>query len=156
MVLIIDKQTFCPIDHHWIEDEVNIFLEKLDLHEWQVSIVILESSEMADYNSKYRGKMVPTDVLSFPFFPDLKPGEKPEPNEDHTHDLGDIVICPEKIDQDAREIKISFELRLKRIMAHGLAHLLGYDHKIDEEYVVMKALEEKLMGEKINDDLPVD
>ncbi len=151
MVLILNEQKFMPINQTKIKSKFTSFLKKLELNEWQVSLVFVDIETIADFNLKYRDKTGPTDVLSFPFFPDLKAGQKPIPQDDELLDLGDIIICPEKLAADAFELEQSFDDRLERIMLHGLLHLLGYDHETEEDHAVMKPLEESILGRKIID-----
>ena len=86
-----------------------------------------------------------TDVLSFPMFdrseiPDLK-------KEDKTEDiLGDIIVSIEKVKEQAEEYGHSFERELAYLVTHGMLHLLGYDHIIDEEKAVMRKREEEILG----------
>ena len=85
-----------------------------------ISIVLLGKTEIKKLNKKYRGKSQPTDVLSFSQnynFPFLK------------EDLGEIVVCPEQVGENARKAGEEFEKELNRVLIHGILHLLGYDHE---------------------------
>jgi len=94
-------------------------------------------------NAGYRGVDRTTDVLSFPqYAPDeLKAHLKKRsqrPVTDHRASsvnplpLGDIVINLHKAKQQAFENNLSFEEELRRLLIHGLLHLLGYDHEQGE------------------------
>ncbi len=77
-------------------------------------------------NRQYRGIDRTTDVLSFPqedsvSFKDLSP--------ECEIVLGDIVINLHKAERQARENGLTFQEELKRLLVHGLLHLLGYDHE---------------------------
>lgn len=151
MVLILDEQNFIPIDQNKIKTKFNSFLKKLELSKWQVSIVFVDAGTIAEFNEKYRSKTGPTDILSFPFFQDLKAGQKPVAQKGELMDLGDIIICPEKIAAYATDLEQTFHDRLERMMLHGLLHLLGYDHETDADLDQMKTLEESILGRKIVD-----
>jgi probable rRNA maturation factor len=84
-----------------------------------VGLMVIGPDAMAAINGEHRAKPEPTDVLSFPVDgPDLMDGwpeDGPEP------ELGDIVICPEAAQEP-----------LTTLAVHGLLHLLGYDHEVDD------------------------
>lgn len=83
-----------------------------------VGLVVVSPDEMASINGEHRGKPEPTDVLSFPVDgPDARdwPDDGPPP------ELGDILICPEAAEEP-----------LTTLAVHGLLHLVGYDHEVDD------------------------
>jgi probable rRNA maturation factor len=93
--------------------------------------MVVEADEMAAINAEHRDLREPTDVLAFPVDgPDAIgwPHEGPPP------ELGDVVICPAA----ARD-------PLETLAVHGLLHLLGYDHEVDEGE--MLALQDRLVAE---------
>jgi len=84
---------------------------------------------MRALNRRHRGVDRTTDVLSFPQlegFP-FSPGTGTELM------LGDIVINLHKAERQAKEYGVSFYDELKRLLIHGLLHLLGYDHEQGKE-----------------------
>jgi len=101
--------------------------------EVELSIVLLDESVMAEINMKHRGKEEPTDVLSF----DFKSGVSKQTREKlPILNLGQIFICPSVVKE--RLIKgEEFETGLARALAHGLLHILGYNHKGKEEEEAM-------------------
>ncbi len=64
--------------------------------------------------------------------------------------LGEILICPQRASRQAREYGWSFDFELARLLIHGLAHLLGYDH---EDVSAKKAKEMELFEAKVLDRL---
>lgn len=104
----------------------------------EVTIRIVDSQEMATLNSTYRHKQGPTNVLSFPM--DL-PAEMQPP----VPILGDIIICSEVVDREAREQHKSREAHWAHMIVHGIFHLLGFDHEQEKEAEQMEALEIKVM-----------
>ena len=58
--------------------------------------------------------------------------------------LGDIIVSVEKVREQAEEYGHSFKRELAYLVTHGMLHLLGYDHMIEEEKVVMRKREEEI------------
>jgi probable rRNA maturation factor len=98
-------------------------LEVLGLSKVELSIALVSDAQIKRLNKLYRNKDKPTDVLSFPI------GEKVE----DWLILGDIVISVDTAKRQARELGHSLEEELKRLLVHGLVHLLGYDHELGGE-----------------------
>jgi probable rRNA maturation factor len=98
-------------------------LEVLGLNKVELSIVLVSDAQIKRLNKLYRNKDKPTDVLSFPI------GEKVE----DWLILGDIVISVDTAKRQAQELGYSLEEELKRLLVHGLVHLLGYDHELGGE-----------------------
>ena len=103
----------------------------------EVSVSIVDNKEMQELNRKYRDIDAPTDVLSFSM---------------GGYMLGDIVISLEKAVEQAEEYGHSIGRELGFLVAHGILHLLGYDHQTDEQKQQMRIKEEKtLSGAMINE-----
>ena len=98
-------------------------LEVLGLSKAELSIALVSDAQIRRLNKLYRNKDKPTDVLSFPI------GEKVE----DWLILGDIVISVDTAKRQAQELGYSLEEELKRLLVHGLVHLLGYDHELGGE-----------------------
>lgn len=98
-------------------------LEVLGLSRAELSIVLVSDAQIRRLNKLYRHKDKPTDVLSFPI------GEKVN----GWLILGDIVISVDTARRQAQELGYSLEEELKRLLVHGLVHLLGYDHELGGE-----------------------
>ncbi len=109
-----------------------------------VYVTLTNNETIRKVNAEQRNIDRATDVLSFPIFdrseiPDLK-------KEDKTEDiLGDIIVSIEKVKEQAEEYGHSFERELAYLVTHGMLHLLGYDHIIDEEKAVMRKREEEIL-----------
>lgn len=118
-----------------------------DLHQLsaqtEVSITMVTDEEIHQLNRDYRKVDRPTDVLSFA----LDEGDEPElvdgPDE---HLLGDIIISAETAERQGQEFGHGLEREIVYLAVHGLLHLLGYDHMVEEDKVVMRAKEEEVMG----------
>ena len=98
-------------------------LEVLGLSKVELSIALVSDAQIKRLNKLYRNRDKPTDVLSFPI------GEKVE----DWLILGDIVISVDTAKRQAKELGHSLEEELKRLLVHGLVHLLGYDHELGGE-----------------------
>ncbi|MFT3929643.1 MAG: rRNA maturation RNase YbeY [Spongiibacteraceae bacterium] len=104
----------------------------------ELSVRITDADEIKMLNQQYRGKDYATNVLSFPA--DLPPELK-------LPHLGDIVICAEVVEREAREQNKTSEAHWAHMLVHGTLHLLGYDHIDDAEAEIMEALEIDILRE---------
>jgi len=93
--------------------------ERMGIPRATMGLMLVEADEMTELNGRFRGKAEPTDVLAFPVDgPDVLEGW---PDDGPPPELGDVVICP-----------AAAEDPLPTLAVHGLLHLLGYDHEVDE------------------------
>ncbi len=98
----------------------------------EIELLVIDNDAMQAINSEHRGKDAPTDVLSFPL-----------EGEFAGMPLGSIVISADKVREKAAEFGHSDEDEFALLFIHGLLHLLGYDHEIDEGE--MRAEEKRLI-----------
>jgi len=127
-------------------DEVSKKLVNLlDYHGYGLNIVFTDNDDIQAYNKKFRDIDKPTDILSFPFWSKLKPGQRIKAEIEDEKQLGDILISLEYVQGQLKELKTSIDERLKVLLVHGICHLLGYDHETDEQYAEMKKKEEELL-----------
>ena len=108
-----------------------------------LSVVITDNENIREINNEQRKIDKATDVLSFPGYEkdeweDLKKG-------DELVYIGDIVISKEKVEEQAIEYGHSFEREFCYLVAHGMLHLMGYDHMVESDKVVMRGKEEEVM-----------
>jgi probable rRNA maturation factor len=106
----------------------------------ELSIAIVDLTEMTSLNEQYRGKSGPTDVLSFEC-DDLCAATEP----DEPITLGDVVIAPEVAEVQAAEYGHTVEQELNLLLVHGILHLLGYDHEDDGDADAMQARERAIL-----------
>ncbi len=130
-----------------IEDVVKKVLEQEGIiHDLDVYITLTNNDEIHKINKEYRDVDRPTDVLSFPMYErDEINSLREEKNDDVEEILGDIVISVPKVIEQANEYGHSYERELAYLTTHGMLHLLGYDHMIEEEKAVMREHEEKVL-----------
>ncbi len=88
----------------------------------ELSVVFVHDERMRSLNRTYRCKDRPTNVLAFPQCQTYE-GEPP------TLLLGDVVIALPTAAREAHELRQTLEERVVFLLAHGLLHLLGYDHE---------------------------
>ena len=60
--------------------------------------------------------------------------------------LGDVVLCPDVAERQAREAGHAVLDELHLLTTHGVLHLLGYDHAEPEEHAVMFGLQDQLLA----------
>lgn len=103
--------------------------------DYDLTLILADSVCLRRLNKKYRSIDKTTDVISFA----MLEGEAP-PVADAN--LGDIYISLPRTRRQAREYRVSFEEELKRLVIHGLLHLLGYDHIRPSQAKKMRRQEE--------------
>jgi probable rRNA maturation factor len=115
---------------------VNTILQPFE-KSFELTIRLVDRSEIQQLNAQYRQKDKPTNVLSFPF-------EVPEGIDLNL--LGDIVICPDIVAAEANEQNKALMSHWAHMVIHGCLHLLGYDHISDTEATEMETLEIKVLA----------
>ncbi len=116
---------------HYLKTALSSFSHKESV---SVSIRLVDKAEIQALNLAFRGKDKPTNVLSFPF-------EMPEGIPLPEKILGDILICPAVLMEEAMDQKKSYDHHVAHMVIHGVLHLLGYDHITDAEAEIMESLE---------------
>jgi len=106
--------------------------EKEDLG---VDLIFVDDKFMRQLNKRFTKRNKTTDVLSF----GMRGGE---PEAIEYSSLGDIYVSLDQAKSQAVEYKAGFEEEVARLVAHGLLHLLGYDHKGKNEEGIMREKEE--------------
>ena len=112
----------------------------------EVDITIVDDEEIHRLNREYRDVDRPTDVLSFA----LDEGGDDEPEllyAPEEHLLGDIRISAETAQRQGEEFGHGLTREMVYLAVHGLLHLLGYDHMVEEDKVIMRAKEEEALRE---------
>lgn len=115
----------------------NVFfsvLKAADLKKYSVNICVVDKPTMRDLCARFKQKKKVTDVLSFPL---------PDTEKQFAHTkylLGDMVICLDQAKKQAEALGHSLQEELAVLCAHGLLHLLGYDHErsVEEAEIQMQ------------------
>ncbi|MGO1295978.1 MAG: rRNA maturation RNase YbeY [Vibrio sp.] len=140
MSIELDLQLACDSAEHlpseerytrWLTQAVSRFREQAE-----VTIRIVDEPESHQLNLDYRGKDKSTNVLSFPF--EAPPGFEIDL-------LGDLVICRQVVEREAKEQNTTLDSHWAHMVVHGSLHLLGYDHIEDDEAEIMESLETDIM-----------
>lgn len=120
-------------------------LPRLGLHPSCIlGITLVDPLRMEQLHVEWMDEPGPTDVLSFP----MDELRRPAPGEDAPlGTLGDIVLCPDFVSAQAAERGRTLDEELVFLTAHGVLHLLGYDHATEEDYTTMFALQDELLAE---------
>lgn len=116
----IDNQTKIKFDFSFLAFLDSIFLEilkDLGLQDKQCELLFVENAKIQALNLEFRGIDKPTDVLSFPLEFSLL--------------LGSIVISVEFASKIAQELGHSLNDEIALLFIHGVLHLLGFDHEVD-------------------------
>ena len=110
----------------------------------EVDVSIVDEPTIQQINRDYRNIDRVTDVISFAFDDDQSDLGRINDSE-HPKMLGEIFICLPRALQQAEEIGNTPQRELRFLFAHGMLHLLGYDHQSKEEEDIMFPLQEKIL-----------
>ena len=108
---------------------VSTILEQEKMSDCVINLRLLNDKEMKKLNKQFRQKDKTTNVLSFP-------------NDDisvkQTKNIGDIAISVEYVKAEAKKEGKTFDDHIIHMLAHGVYHILGYDHENNENAVIME------------------
>lgn len=141
-LMILNRQRRVHISVRDLEKFLSRARRVLRLPAGGLTVCFVTNSEMARWNSDYRRKKRPTDVLSFPSneLPAKRKGHGARQNnrmalpESPIHGgsyLGDIAIAPALALHNASRFGRTLEGELRILIVHGILHLMGYDHETD-------------------------
>jgi probable rRNA maturation factor len=99
-----------------------------------VTVLLTDDETVRELNARFRGKDRPTNVLSFPAI------ENPEGF------IGDVALAYGVCAREAAEQGKPLADHLQHLVAHGVLHLVGYDHQSDAEAEAMEALEREILS----------
>lgn len=117
-----------------VEQVVLATLAQIDFDGGGVTILLTDDESVRDLNARFRDKDKPTNVLSFP---------APQNPEGH---LGDIALAFGVCTREALEQGKPLANHLQHLVAHGVLHLVGYDHETDAEAEQMEGLERVILA----------
>ncbi|MFA5917081.1 MAG: rRNA maturation RNase YbeY [Candidatus Gracilibacteria bacterium] len=102
-----------------------------------LNLVFVDEKTIQELNNNYRKKDYITDVLSFNYYDDF----------DSLKDddiAGELVFCEEKIKSQGLEYGLGEEKEFYKLLIHSILHIIGYDHEDDNDYIIMKSIEEEV------------
>jgi len=138
MIKIRNTQKKIKIDEKKVYKIAHDILAILDYSNFDLGIWLTTDKTIQKYNKLYRKKDKPTDILSFQFHEEIKAGQRIKAK---TKDLGDLIISLEYAERDANKLDKPLLENLTTLLVHGICHLIGYDHKTDEDYKKMHSRE---------------
>lgn len=109
----LDNKTSVHVDINLLQDIADSFSNKT------IELIITNNKEIQQINKEHRNIDNHTDVLSFPY------------EDMPMSPLGSIVISSEYVESIALELNHSKDNELTLLFIHGLLHLLGFDHEVD-------------------------
>ena len=124
-----------------VRREADAMLAELELAHAELSVLLTNDAQIHALNLQHREKDKPTDVLSFP----LDEGGGADGAVSGTRVLGDVVISLDTAARQARGRKRELLPEVRFLLAHGLLHLLGYDHGDPAEKRVMDTMTRRLV-----------
>lgn len=132
------------LEHFLFKSDLKVISKQNNIKKYLINLSICGNYKIKKLNKEFRNKDKVTDVLSFPLQDDVR--------NNHLDaffpqvELGDIYISKEVCQKQSKEFNLSFEEEFIHLFIHGVLHLLGYDHEINEaEEKLMFSLEEKLL-----------
>ena len=138
-VLIEDRQNRHRLPEQKILTTARRILNALGYPDAQLSILIVNDTQMAEFNLAYLNHAGPTNVISFPMQEGPFSGISPDL-------LGDVVISADTAHREAVEAGMQMVERFNQLLIHGILHLTGYDHvHSEEEAAVMEQKSNELM-----------
>ena len=96
----------------------------------ELSVALVSDAEIAELNSRFRGKSGPTNVLAFPAAPPFA-----------AHMQGDVVVALQTVLRECHRQRKTAPAHASHLLVHGFLHLQGFDHQTDPEREAMEALE---------------
>ena len=159
MTLNVEEEAGFDFDFDWrklAEEVLETALETESFpFEAEVSLLLVTAEDIQEINREHRGIDAPTDVLSFPLISYPSPGEfgEVETDEDNFNPdtgeavLGDIVLCIDKVKEQARNFGHSEKREYAFLILHSILHLLGYDHITQQESELMEDKQNKILGQ---------
>jgi len=122
----------------------------IDPDGFEIGLLACNDARIADLNAEFRGKPVPTNVLSWPSEERARSGEHPLPPASDPSgmpvELGDIAISYDTCLREAAESGKEIPDHVTHLLVHGVLHLLGYDHISDQDAAIMEGLEGEVLG----------
>jgi probable rRNA maturation factor len=115
-----------------------------ELHE--IGLLACDDARIALLNADFRGKAVPTNVLSWPAFAGAAPEEPPGLPGEGPLFLGDIAIAYDTCHREAEKAGIPLSDHAAHLIVHAVLHLLGHDHAEDAEAEAMESIETNVLA----------
>jgi probable rRNA maturation factor len=157
-VFAADEQSDHPVAvERWSSLARSVLEAEGIVSDTEVSLLFVDEVTIASLNERFLDKQGPTDVLAFPIEDEAdRSGRSPdeggtgpgsiEADSGRLLLLGDVVICPAVAAHNAVEHGVTFDDEIALLVVHGILHLLGMDHEVDEEAERMEQREQQLLA----------
>lgn len=145
MSIEIANESGVEVDESSLAQLAQHVLAAMGVHpQAELSIMLVDPRAMEELHIKWMDEPGPTDVLSFPM-DELRP---PRDDDDEAEPglLGDVVICPQVAQEQARRAAHSFDDEMHLLLTHGILHLLGFDHADPDGEREMFGLQTRLLA----------
>ncbi len=126
----------------WLVGIARITLEHEDVGDCQLSLAVTTDAEIHALNRRYAAEDRPTDVLAF----SQEEGEEFVSAPDELRHLGDVVMSLETAERQASEAGHDLDAEMAHLLAHGVLHLLGYDHAAPDDERKMRERERAVLA----------
>jgi probable rRNA maturation factor len=143
MSIEINNESGVPVDESALQRLAVYALDAMHVHaDAELAIVLVDEGAMEQLHVQWMDEPGPTDVLSFPM-DELRPGTEEQPAPPGL--LGDVVLCPQVAESQARSAGHSLLDELQLLTTHGILHLLGFDHAEPAEEKEMFGVQRDLL-----------
>ena len=163
-VVLQNRQRAVAINRAWLSRTAEAVLSAARADDAELSLVLVSDRRMRALNRRYLKKDRPTDVLAFPlqekrgqatFLTGL--GRLPPTSKKSSLSpflLGDVVISIPMARRQAAQLGHGLRVELRRLLVHGVLHLLGYDHERGPRDAALMARTETAILKTINRNHP--
>jgi rRNA maturation RNase YbeY len=141
MVNINNEECTTSFSMEQFQKDAQKILSLMGYADFDLGILLTDNQAIQCFNRDFRSKDEPTDILSFPFHPDLKPGEEITVASEDDKNVGDLIISLEYIKELCEQENKTINEHLRTLLCHGICHLLGYDHYTESTDKIMKERE---------------
>lgn len=114
------------------EEWISRIIESEGFDEGEINYIFCDDEYLHKINVEYLDHDTLTDIISF----DYTVGNILQ---------GDIFVSIERVKDNAKDFKVSFEEELKRVLSHGVLHYCGYKDKSPKDEALMRSKEEEKM-----------
>lgn len=126
----IETKNFDLKNKRKLKSWVNTIISDYKFTTGSINYIFVESNSILEINKKYLQHSYFTDIITFDF------------TEQNYLISADIYVCPEVVLENSKKYGTSFNEELKRVIIHGILHLVGYKDHTQEEKAFMRKLED--------------
>ena len=134
-MIVIDSQN--NFEHKYLEPKIELIFNEVEKEfnrgEISAGLTFVDNDFIKSINRDYRNKDKVTDVLSFEMWDEINP----------ENSIGEVYVATDVAIKQAEEYGHSLEREILFLIAHGLLHLIGYDHlnEVDEKEMIKRQKE---------------